>query len=537
MENNAGFRIAHHVSRRLFPVNPQHPIVKGLDTEDLRDWTGKGQLISQTENTSTQQWAKDTSHGWRWGNDGSVCSAMIEIPHYGGWTPILQGEFDLAYTPLMMRRFNQGLFIWCTLDVIDRTEVDPVAQGLLNRLLAFAAQPRQKQNNLPTYYIGTDWSEEFLKRCHVDYQKIDHLPVEPAMVIIELGTFDNQDAILSFLRSGGQILFIPGEHVPEHLPLGFNAKNITYGKTATLPHWPVCEGLSVADLHLRGNLQLPLLASSAANDPKGAIAANGLLGRYIVGQGRAVFLMLMGRQMDVKKYSYMRRTLWHNQRTVNQLITNMNGRLLPADQLFEWYVDPAAPINLDGSWSYRVECRVPEAASAKRVAKDPGNTGYQNGWAMPLLNEAQSWKQTKLPGYLENINKKMSNFDGVIWYRKQLTLPENWHGHDLILDLGIIDDYDTTYFNGQQVGHTNSKTPRAWSLQRRYRIPASLVRTDQPQVLAVRVFDNFGKGGFSPVNNNMNIRLDGLPEAHGHYDPDYRTDFVLGDDPYRYYRW
>ena len=156
---------------------------------------------------------------------------------------------------------------------------------------------------------------------------------------------------------------------------------------------------------------------------------------------------------------------------------------------------------------------------------------------MPLLNEAQSWKQTKLPGYLENINKKMSNFDGVIWYRKQLTLPENWHGHDLILDLGIIDDYDTTYFNGQQVGHTNSKTPRAWSLQRRYRIPASLVRTDQPQVLAVRVFDNFGKGGFSPVNNNMNIRLDGLPEAHGHYDPDYRTDFVLGDDPYRYYRW
>jgi beta-galactosidase len=27
------------------------------------------------------------------------------------------------------------------------------------------------------------------------------------------------------------------------------------------------------------------------------------------------------------------------------------------------------------------------------------------------------------------------------------------------------------------------------------------------------------------------------PKDTGFYHPDYRTDFLLGDDPYRYFRW
>ena len=36
----------------------------------------------------------------------------------------------------------------------------------------------------------------------------------------------------------------------------------------------------------------------------------------------------------------------------------------------------------------------------------------------------------------------------------------------------------------------------------------------------------------------MSLRL--KPEegaALGYYSPDYRTDFPMGDNPYRYYRW
>ena len=72
-------------------------------------------------------------------------------------------------------------------------------------------------------------------------------------------------------------------------------------------------------------------------------------------------------------------------------------------------------------------------------------------------------------------------------------------GHDLALDLGLIDDSDVTYVNGRRVGGMGSFTAKGdsvWPLHRRYRVPTPLVRYGRPNVIAVQVKDFEGVGGF-----------------------------------------
>jgi sialate O-acetylesterase len=37
-----------------------------------------------------------------------------------------------------------------------------------------------------------------------------------------------------------------------------------------------------------------------------------------------------------------------------------------------------------------------------------------------------------------------------MWFRKKVTIPAAWAGRDLKLNMGGIDDYDASYFNGRK---------------------------------------------------------------------------------------
>jgi beta-galactosidase len=62
--------------------------------------------------------------GWRWGNRGTVASAAIEKPHRSGWRPLLETEFDLAYSPLMELDYGKGKIVWSQLDLEDHAALD-----------------------------------------------------------------------------------------------------------------------------------------------------------------------------------------------------------------------------------------------------------------------------------------------------------------------------------------------------------------------------------------------------------------------------
>jgi len=97
-----------------------------------------------------------------------------------------------------------------------------------------------------------------------------------------------------------------------------------------------------------------------------------------------------------------------------------------------------------------------------------------------------------------------------------------------VLLLGRIDDVDEVWLNGERIGGSGSFPPNymtVWDQERRYPVPASLIRGDGSDVLAVRVFDGTGNGG---------LYTEGVTaERIGPFDPSEsengdRTGYVLG---------
>jgi sialate O-acetylesterase len=142
------------------------------------------------------------------------------------------------------------------------------------------------------------------------------------------------------------------------------------------------------------------------------------------------------------------------------------------------------------------------------VMEDPGNKGEALGYARPGHDDA-GWKRMRLPQLWESAGLDV---DGVVWFRRELEVPAAWAGRDLTLKLGAIDDFDTTYFNGERVGSTGADTPSAWVAPRLYRVPGPLVRAGR-NTLAVRVFDRVGGGGF--VGGEMTLAPAGDASAEG----------------------
>jgi cephalosporin-C deacetylase len=95
-------------------------------------------------------------------------------------------------------------------------------------------------------------------------------------------------------------------------------------------------------------------------------------------------------------------------------------------------------------------------------------------------------------------------YNGWAWYRKSVVIPQKKYKKatkkygSMILSLGMIDDADETFFNGIKIGATGKLPPdtiSAWDTPRKYLVPAALIRWDEPNVIAVRVFDDTGGGG------------------------------------------
>jgi sialate O-acetylesterase len=116
--------------------------------------------------------------------------------------------------------------------------------------------------------------------------------------------------------------------------------------------------------------------------------------------------------------------------------------------------------------------------------------GYPPGgkaWSAPDF-DARAWPEMTLPSHWET-TPDLKDYDGVVWFRKEIDLPATAASQPLTLSLGKIDDTDSTWFNGVKVGSTN-----AYDKDRRYVVPAALVRAGR-NVVAVRVVDLGGNGG------------------------------------------
>lgn len=125
------------------------------------------------------------------------------------------------------------------------------------------------------------------------------------------------------------------------------------------------------------------------------------------------------------------------------------------------------------------------------AAQDPGIREECLAWATPD-HDASDWKDVVVPGNIESQGMKI---DGAVWFRCGVELPEAWAGKDASLYLGLIAQNSIAYFNGTEVGRMENKG--GTYVFRTHKVPGNLVKTGR-NVVAVRVFNEVGPGGFYP---------------------------------------
>jgi len=125
---------------------------------------------------------------------------------------------------------------------------------------------------------------------------------------------------------------------------------------------------------------------------------------------------------------------------------------------------------------------------------DLGKSGGQPRWADPHLM-ADDWHTAKLPGLWEK--SEVGEYDGIIWYRKAVDIPDSINVHPWKISLGPIDDIDQTWVNGVQVGGLD-----IYNRNREYDIPEEIIKPGI-NILVVRVIDHHGGGGIWGSEDQM----------------------------------
>ncbi len=110
------------------------------------------------------------------------------------------------------------------------------------------------------------------------------------------------------------------------------------------------------------------------------------------------------------------------------------------------------------------------------------------------------WPHMKLPGEWEQ--QGLDGLDGIVWFRKTITVSAADAGKAATLELAMIDDNDVTYINGLKVGSTN-----AYNAERKYTIPPGILKAGE-NIIAVRVEDTGGGGGVYGEANDMKLTIE-----------------------------
>jgi beta-galactosidase/beta-glucuronidase len=128
---------------------------------------------------------------------------------------------------------------------------------------------------------------------------------------------------------------------------------------------------------------------------------------------------------------------------------------------------PSASIDLNGDWLF---------------STDPGNVGEEEGWTEPEFDDSD-WLKVTVP-HTWNVMQATSEYEGVAWYRKHFTIPEEVQDPHLRLQFDAVFYKAMVWLNSVYLGdHEGGYTP--------FEFPISeILDPDGENHLAVKV-DNF----------------------------------------------
>jgi beta-galactosidase len=528
ISQNLGLRIAPVPARRLFQVPTTSDYFTDMDATDLSDWNGAGTLVEARPDHAASSLAPP-AQGWRWGNAGSVSSAMIEKSHRSGWTPLLEGEWDLAYTPLQELHYGKGRLTWCTLDLEDQVAADPAADRLARHVLTSANRPVTQPRLPEAVYVGTDAGAATLDLTGLAYRRATQPDPKVPLLLVDAATPLTDSQLEAFARQGGTVVMLaqPGGDTPPRLGTALALTQGFLGGVAPEAN-ALTRGLSASDLRWRAPLDLHLLTAAGGT----ATVAGGLLGARAVGPGRIVFVQFDPARFDLEKQPFYKHTQWRLTRALTQILANL-GASFAADRMI--FYPQVLRTDLAGPWAVNFTRELPLASWEKPHA-DPGLSPAATALLADRVDNS-AWPRFDLPAN----HPRFSEVSGEAVWRREVVLPADRAGEMAILHIPGIKSFDTVAINGTVVGSTSKttdpKNPNPWNIPRAYRIAPGILRAGS-NVIAIRQFVPDKDGGINGRADRFYLQLL-VPETrrlHAYAD-NWNDDAKYGDDPYRYYRW
>lgn len=169
--------------------------------------------------------------------------------------------------------------------------------------------------------------------------------------------------------------------------------------------------------------------------------------------------------------------------------TSVGGTPIEAwisEEGFKAFPDISKTIQKNKDTSYVNSFRRNFVSNSKPENKDLGTL---EKWENPNL-VLNAWQKINIPGFWED--QGLKDLNGVVWYRKEIEVPESMTSTPAKIMMGRIVDADVMFLNGQKIGNITYQYP-----PRRYEIPHGILKTGK-NTLVIRVTNTAGKGGFVP---------------------------------------
>lgn len=507
--NRLGFRGTEYGLRKLFPL------VRNFHGGEIANWRGSSTLtepyfkIPDPENSYPQwNWQGFTnSRAWRAGNRGNICSVPLEKPSAGNFLPLMQGGFDLQYTPALELKAGRGIAVFSQFDLSGRTESDPEAEEMLKKLI-LRLDRAEVAVRRPTWYAGDQEGRQLLENLLVSARETDTVP-ENGLLIVAPGA--ELPDLTEAVENGLNVLMLglSGQELNALLPGRFGTHPGRYYSDYAegIAEIPEFLGVSNADLHWRRELSMDAFNSSGPG------------GRALrvrkIGRGTAVAFQVAPWMFDPQEFQF-RTSRRRNTGAVARLLFNLGAESRPGiwKRLFpeEEKIHPV--FDLSGKWIGKA---------------DPQAKGRSEKWFAADFQADRSWVPVAVPGAFDPQIGELENYDGFFWYRTTFHLPSGiGPERECVLSLGPVDDESWVWLNGHFLGELTQKTnpDDYWAAQRVHRFSSKLLRTGVNH-LAVLCNDLRGNGG---ILGTPAIRV--LPPIRFYVD-----EPVSSDDPFRYFRW
>jgi len=288
-----------------------------LDETDMRNWSSSGTIREAYPdylNKSVKKGEYGIPYfGWHWGNRGSVASISWEKPHYGGWTPLLSCEFDMAYTPLMEMNTGKGRIILCGLDLEDNADDDPAAEQVLHNLLAYNEHEAIVQRNVA--YFGDAANRHLVDQLGVKYStRVEDIDKNDLLICGEISAVQEKQ-ISKFVVEGGTVLLLPRKKPGVVMGVQFIMDSCFVGGMK-INDGTMTRGLSLSDTRYRTSCPSIVIESGCEK------CVDGLLGTKNVGKGRLIFCQFDPDRFDADNKTYFRYTRWRTTRALSQVLSN-----------------------------------------------------------------------------------------------------------------------------------------------------------------------------------------------------------------------